>query len=235
MRVRRQGSWLGRSAPPTWSARGRLPGLLTVLLALWVPTAAQAAASPQGDAGDAGDAGGAAAPTADSASAAVFVDPAGLLLFGPTLGGELALGKASLTLYGRWLDGGYVAGKLFPDEDDGEEFAFSYGVGLKGRFYLEGDLQGPFGGVALEFLRTRIEHEDRRIATNAQYIVPQLEGGYRHPWGAFFIGGAGAVGYALELDDSVENIDGGTDADLYEVEDASTVYGSVAVELGLRF
>jgi hypothetical protein len=37
---------------------------------------------------------------------ALFADVAGLLMFGPVLGGEFALGHASLSVYGRWLDGG---------------------------------------------------------------------------------------------------------------------------------
>ena len=168
-------------------------------------------------------------------TAAVFVDPLGLLLFGPTLGGEVALSHFSVGLYGRWLNAGYLAQQMFPNSDAGDQFAFSYGVGLRGRYYLNGSLRGLFAGVAAEYLSSRIENTTDQIATNARLIVPEIEFGYRYALGSFFFGGVAGVGYAFEVDSSVKNLPGGTRAQLCEVEDASTVYGSAGLEIGLYF
>lgn len=150
------------------------------------------------------------------------------------MGAELGFGHLSAGLYGRWLDGGVVARELFVDQE-GESFAFSYGIGLRGRYYLDANLRGLFGGIAIEYLRTRLENESLRIVTTKQLLVPQLEGGYRHGFGSFFLGGGAAVGYALELAGKVENLPGGTDASLFEPEDTSTIYGTLEVEIGLFF
>jgi hypothetical protein len=171
--------------------------------------------------------------SASEPAGALFADVAGLIMFGPVLGGELAIGHASLSVYGRWLDGGYLARQMFPDDDEGESFAFSYGVGIKGRYYLSGGLRGFSLGIAAEYLRSSIENENVLIATHANIFVPQLEVAYRQAFGRFFIGGAGAIGYALELSSSVEDLPGGNEAEMREVEDFSTIYGSVAVEIGL--
>lgn len=169
-----------------------------------------------------------------SATGAVFVDPLGFAMFGPIVGAELALGPASVSLYGRWLSGGYLAQQLFPNDE--EAFAFSYGVGLRGRYYVDGGLNGLFVGVAAEYLASRIENDQILIATKTSLLVPQLEGGYRYGFGEhLFLGGSAAVGYALQIGDSVENLSGGDQAELYEVEDVSTVYGSLGLELGVKF
>jgi hypothetical protein len=174
-------------------------------------------------------------PAASTPTGSVFVDPLGLLLFGPTLGGEVALNHVSIGLYGRWLNAGYLARQMFPNSDLGEEFAFSYGVGLRGRYYINGSLRGLFAGVAAEYLHSRIENTTDQIATKAQLIVPELEFGYRHALGSFYVGGVAGIGYAFEVASSVENLPGGTRAHLFEVEDASTVYGSAGLEIGLYF
>jgi hypothetical protein len=43
------------------------------------------------------------------------------------------------------------------------------------------------------------------------------------------------MGYAFQLASGTENLPGGTLADAVEVEDVSTVYGSVGLELGVYF
>lgn len=166
---------------------------------------------------------------------AVFADPLGLAMFGPVLGGELAFGKPAAALYVRWLDGGWLARRMFPDDEAGEQFAFSYGAGLKGRYYFSAGLTGPFAGVAAEYLRSRIENDSLLIATNAQYLVPQVEAGYRHGLGSFLIGGTAALGYAFEIGNDVEDLPGGSQASLYQVQDESTIYGSVGLEVGVGF
>lgn len=225
------------------SARGTRSGLLWLLAGCLTLTTLPAQAAEERDAGESPASEQVTRETNASAnpgnghgsgSGAVFVDPAGLLLFGPTVGAELGFGHLSAGLYGRWLDGGVVARELFVDQE-GESFAFSYGIGLRGRYYLDADLRGLFGGLAIEYLRTRLENESARIVTTNQLLVPQLEGGYRHSFGRFFLGGGAAVGYALQLSGKVDNLPGGTDANLFEPEDTSTIYGTLLVEVGLFF
>lgn len=165
------------------SARGTRSGLLWLLAGCLTLTTLPAQAAEERDAGESPASEQVTRETNASAnpgnghgsgSGAVFVDPAGLLLFGPTVGAELGFGHLSAGLYGRWLDGGVVARELFVDQE-GESFAFSYGIGLRGRYYLDADLRGLFGGLAIEYLRTRLENESARIVTTNQLLVPQLE------------------------------------------------------------
>jgi hypothetical protein len=164
---------------------------------------------------------------------AVFVDPAGFLIFGPTLGVELSLGQYSVVAYGRWLDAGLVARSLFESSTD--KFTFSYGGGLKGRYYLQGGLVGPHVGVAVEALKTRTESHTDKIATNNVIVVPQIEGGYHVAFGRFFAGAALGIGYVLQASKSVVDIDGGNQAKNFEAKDYSTIYGSASLDLGLLF
>jgi hypothetical protein len=179
----------------------------------------------------------AAAPgTTDVASAvsgSVFVDPAGFLLFGPTAGAEVALGQYSVIAYGRWLNGGLLAKSLF--ESDTDKFTFSYGGGVKGRYYFSPGLLGPHLGVALEALKTRTEDHTDKIATNNLIVVPEVEAGYRVGFGRFYLGVALGVGYAIQASKNVVNIDGGNQAANFEAKDYSTVYGSANLDLGLLF
>lgn len=180
------------------------------------------------------DAAPAEAPASQPAPAgAVFVDPVGFLLFGPTLGAELSLGQYSVVAYGRWLDAGLVARSLFESSTD--TFTFSYGGGLKGRYYFNGGLLGPHMGVAVEVLKTRTESKTDKIATNNVIVVPEIEGGYRVGFGRFFAGAALGIGYALQASKGVVNIDGGDRAKNFEAKDYSTIYGSANLDLGLLF
>src|SRR4051794_38765631 len=63
-----------------------------------------------------------------------YVDPVGFLMFGPRVGADA--GGAQLTggVYGRWFDPGLLGRSLFLK--DGDRFAFSYGVGARGRYYF---------------------------------------------------------------------------------------------------
>lgn len=171
--------------------------------------------------------------SAASPTGAVFVDPLGLALFGPTLGAELSFGQFSAIAYGRWLNAGLLAHQLFLNDND--NFAFSYGAGLKGRYYFQPGLIGPHLGVAFELLRSRTTNDVSNVAVNNTIIVPELEGGYRYGFGSFFIGVAGGVGYAYQASSSVENINGDSQAQFYEAADVSTIYGSANLDLGLFF
>jgi hypothetical protein len=162
-----------------------------------------------------------------------FVDPLGFLLFGPTLGAELGLGQYSVLAYGRWLDGGLLAKSVFESSTD--KFAFSYGAGLKGRYYFGGGLLGPHVGVAFEALKTRTENHADKIATNNLVLVPEVEGGYRLGFGRFFVGATVGVGYALQVSKKIDNIDGGNQAGNYTAKDYSTIYGSANLDVGLLF
>jgi hypothetical protein len=163
----------------------------------------------------------------------VFVDPLGFVFFGPTFGAELGIGKVSALVYGRWFNEGVLAQGLFLKASD--RFDFSYGVGLRGRYYAWGGLAGPHVGVGAEYLSTRVDDPANLIATNSRYLVPQVEGGYRFALGAFYAGGAAALGYAFELSSSVDNLPGGTNAGTYQVVSESKFYGSASLELGVYF
>jgi hypothetical protein len=174
------------------------------------------------------------APIPQAAPAgAVFVDPVGFLIFGPTLGAEIGLGQYSVVAYGRWLNAGVLARSLFESSTD--KFTFSYGGGLKGRYYLNGGLMGPHVGVAVEALKTRTENHSDKVATNNVIVVPEIEGGYHVAFGRFFAGAALGIGYVLQASKSVVNIDGGTQANNFEAKDYSTIYGSAGVDLGVLF
>jgi len=175
------------------------------------------------------------APTADTGAhrGAVFVDPLGFLLFGPTLGAELGFSQYSVVAYGRWLDGGLLARALF--QSDTDKFAFSPGAGLKGRYYLTERLVGAHVGVAIELLKTRTENHADLVATNNLVLVPEAEVGYRHTYGSLFIGGTLGLGYVLQVASSVQNIEGGTGAGSFEAKDYSTLYGSANLDFGLLF
>jgi hypothetical protein len=177
-----------------------------------------------------------AAPEASSAAhhGSVFIDPLGFLLFGPTFGVEVGANRLSATLYGRWLSAGVLAHSLFLNDND--SFAFSYGAGLRGRYFFRDNLQGPHLGLGLELVHTQVDDPPDLISTKSTYLVPMLEGGYRLPVSSgFYLGAAVAAGYAFKLSTSVENLPGGSSAAAFVASDKSTVYGSASLELGVYF
>jgi hypothetical protein len=93
-----------------------------------------------------------------------FVDPLGFALFGPRLGVEAGAGHFSAGLSARWFNAGLLAHRLFAKGDD--RLAFSYGVALRGRYYVPEGLEGVHLGVATEFLHSRVEDPPLLIATN---------------------------------------------------------------------
>ena len=162
-----------------------------------------------------------------------FVDPLGFLLFGPRIGVELGTGHIAGALYGRWFDGGLLSRSLFLKQND--KFAFSYGAGLRGRYYFSDGMDGVHVGFAMEYLRTRIENARNLIATNSTYVVPHAEAGYRMTFGQFYAGAAAALGYALRASANVENLPGGSAASSYAASNESTFYGSASLDLGVYF
>jgi hypothetical protein len=107
----------------------------------------------------------------DHAASQAYVDPLGLALFGPTVGVELGASDFSALLHARWFSGGLLAKSMFLD-DDGEEFGFSYGLGLAGRYYPDGNLEGLHAGVVLELLVVHIEQTRALVASTDKVFVP---------------------------------------------------------------
>jgi hypothetical protein len=155
------------------------------------------------------------------------------LLFGPRIGVEVGGGHLSGALTARWFDAGLVARKIFPKDND--QFAFSYGAGLRGRYHLVEGLEGVHLGLAAEYLRVRIENHVNLTATNSTYVVPYAEAGYRMSFGQFYADAAAAAGHAFKASANVEDLPGGHSASLYAATNESSVYGSVSLDLGVYF
>lgn len=163
----------------------------------------------------------------------VFIDPLGFALFGPRLGVEAGAGHFTGALTARWFNPGLLSRSLFLD--DGTTFGFSYGAGLRGRYYLKETLEGGHFGVAVEYLHTSTEDDSARIVTQQSYLVPYAEGGYRLAFGSFYGDLSAGLGYAKRLSGKVENLPGGSNAANYYARDESSVYGTASLELGYLF
>lgn len=163
----------------------------------------------------------------------VFVDPLGFALFGPRLGVEAGVGHFSGALHARWFNAGVLAHSLFEKGDD--KLVFSYGLGLRGRYYLPEGLEGMHLGIAAEYLHSRIEDPPLLIATSSSYFVPYAEVGYRLAWGRVYADASAGVGYALRLSSKVENLPGGSSAGSFDVSDESSIYGTASLDLGVFF
>jgi hypothetical protein len=162
-----------------------------------------------------------------------FVDPLGFALFGPRLGVEIGAGHVSGALQARWFNPGLLAHSLFLHE--GDEFAFSYGAGLRGRYYLPEGLSGLHFGAAIEYLRVRVEDRQVLLATVSSYLVPYAEAGYRLSFGPVYADASAGFGYALRASSNVENLPGGSAAGAYVATNESSVYGTASLDLGIFF
>jgi len=162
-----------------------------------------------------------------------FVDPLGFLMFGPRVGVEAGTPHITGGVYGRWFSPGLLGRSLFLN--DGDSFAFSYGVGARGRYYLGEGQRGFHLGAGGEYLRTRVENAAARVATVSGYVVPYAEAGYRLAFDRFYAGASAVLGYAARLSSTVENLPGGNNAGSSEASNESSVYGSAALELGVYF
>ena len=163
----------------------------------------------------------------------VFVDPLGFLMFGPRVGVEAGTPHITGGLYGRWFSPGLLGRSLFLN--DGQSFAFSYGIGARGRYYLGEGQRGFHLGAGGEYLRVRVEDPPARVAAISGYVVPYAEAGYRFAFERFYAGASAVLGYAAKVSGTVENLPGGNNAGSYEAADKSSVYGSAALELGMFF
>ena len=176
-------------------------------------------------------------PPANEATSArhgsAFVDPLGFLLFGPRVGIEAGSGQMTGALYGRWFDSGLLSRSMFLKTND--KFAFSYGVGARGRYYLADGMEGISVGFALEYLRTRIENNVDLTAAISTYVVPCAETGYRMSFGQFYAGVSAALGYAFRASGTIENLPGGSSAKNFVAANESSIYGQASLELGVYF
>jgi hypothetical protein len=168
----------------------------------------------------------------------VYVDPAGFLLFGPTLGVEVGglQGHLSGTAYVRWFSEGLLSQQFFLNQGRGDTFDFSYGGGARGRYYFFGNLAGPHAGFDLEYLASHIEDHADLVTTNSQYFIPAAEGGYRLPFlGHCYADASAALGYAIRVGSGVDNLPGGTEASRFTASDDSKIYATASLDLGLYF
>jgi hypothetical protein len=162
-----------------------------------------------------------------------FIDPLGFLMFGPRVGVEAGGAHITGGVYGRWFDPGLLGRSLFLA--DGDRFAFSYGVGARGRYYVADGHGGLHVGAGAEYLRTKVENQSDLIAVTSQNLVPYAEVGYRLAFERFYAGATAALGYAARLSGRVENLPGGTGAASYAAKNESSPYGSAGLELGVFF
>jgi hypothetical protein len=161
-----------------------------------------------------------------------FLDPLGFVLLGPTGGVEVGHGHFSGAVYGRVLSAGLLAVGMF--QPAGTNFA-AFGGGIRGRFYSRPALSGAHVGLGVEYLHSRIEDRDSALASLANFVIPEFELGYRFGFSHFYIGGALWGGYAFQFDSSVEDMAKLGRESQYYVEDESSIYGSVGLELGFYF
>ena len=176
-----------------------------------------------------------AAAHAESAErhGSAFVDPLGFAVFGPRLGVEAGAGHFSGALQARWFNAGLMSHSLFAKGDD--KLAFSYGLGLRGRYYLPEGLEGAHLGIAAEYLHSRTEQPPLLLATISSYFVPYAEVGYRLAFGRVYADASAGIGYAFRLSGRIENLPGGTSASLYAASDESSIYGTASLDLGVSF
>lgn len=162
-----------------------------------------------------------------------FIDPLGFLTFGPAIGLEAGAGRVTVAVYGRWLSGGLVSNTALLGS--GEHYDFSFGVGARFRFYFRDNLAGAHLGAAVEWLRTVVENDRLLLILTSNYLVPQLEGGYRWASDRVYLGLAGSVGYSARLFWKLDNQPGGQLASELIPVPVTAFFASAKLELGLFF
>jgi|WetSurMetagenome_2_1015567.scaffolds.fasta_scaffold108548_3 hypothetical protein len=163
----------------------------------------------------------------------IFLDPFGFLIISPTIGAEIGFRQFSVIAYGRWLYVGVLAKSMFLKKDNA--FGLSYSFGFKGRYYLRPGLIGPHLGFEVEFLNTRVEDKVLLVATNNSIFLPKIEGGYRFKIMRFYVDASAGIGYGIQTSKNVENINEGHHAQNFEAVDASAIYGSASLDVGILF
>ena len=214
----------------TYRSSSRSPSFTTFALVLTIVLAARSARAGDETATPVTAAETRAAPERHGSA---YVDPLGFLMFGPRVGVDAGSSHLTGGVYGRWFSPGLLGRSLFLEPD--QSFGFSYGVGTRVRYYLGEGQRGFHAGAGAEYLRARVEDPAARVATNSGYLVPYAEAGYRLVFDRFYAGASALLGYAARLSGTVENLPGGNNAGSYQALNKSSVYGSVALELGVFF
>lgn len=162
-----------------------------------------------------------------------YVDPLGFLTFGPAIGLEFGGGRVTGAIYGRWFSAGLLSVSALLLE--GQRYDFSFGLGGRMRFYFRDGFSGFHLGFAAEWLRPVVEDYVFRLIITSNYLVPQIEAGYR--WGneRLFIGLAGSVGISARLFWKLDNMPGGTLASELEPKPITAFFASAKLELGVYF
>lgn len=162
-----------------------------------------------------------------------YIDPLGLITFGPTLGVEFGSDRFSLAIYGRWFSAGLLSTLLILNP--GDVYDFSFGLGLRGRFYFRPGLSGAHMGLAAEWLRPVVENDDLLLLVTSNYLVPQVEGGYRWAGSRFFIDLSGGIGFSYRLFWRIDNLPGGNLAGAAVAPAVASFFFSAKLELGVFF
>jgi hypothetical protein len=172
----------------------------------------------------------------DGLAITVYADPLGFALLGPTAGVEIGAGHFAGRAYGRWMNAGLLSQALFSNDSAHESLVFSYGAGLRGRYYLSPGGNGLFAGVGLEYLRARIEDTDEdREAYVSSFWIPHVDGGYRLLLGRLFLGAGAGLGYAIAGSTETVDLSGGEDPELLPVAKADKPYAAVSLDVGVTF
>lgn len=158
----------------------------------------------------------------------------GPLQFGVTPTLEVGSQHWSGLAYFRWLSSGLYARSALPNRDH-EELAFSYGVGLGGRYYLKPGLSGFNVGLAAEILQVQVESQLEKEAFVTSWLVPQVTAGYRFRFGSFLLGLGLTGGYAVALSARVDDLSGGQDPVIYAADDSGRPFASAAADIGFYF
>ncbi len=163
----------------------------------------------------------------------VFLDPAGFLFFGPSFGLEVGGGRFTGSVYGRWLDAGLLGNVTLLST--GDRFQFSFGIGARGRFYFADGFAGAHLGLGVEWLRSVVDNSVLLLTMTTNYLIPQIEGGYRWAWSHVFLGLSASAGYAVLLFWRTENLPGGHLAAEVGPSVDRSFYGAAKLEFGVFF
>jgi hypothetical protein len=172
-------------------------------------------------------------PVVETHYGSFALDPLGFLTFGPTVNLELGAGRITGTAYFRWFGAGLLSNVLILGE--GERYDFSFGLGLMMRFYFSPGFQGAHVGLGAEWIRGVVRNSDFLLLITSNYLVPQVEGGYRWGGGRFFVDLSGGVGFSARLFWKTENLPGGTLAAEVVPPAVASFFFSAKLGLGVYF
>ncbi len=198
------------------------------------PTPAEPAPTTQASA-DAPPTGASTAEDLGDLGAAVTLNAAGFGFFGPSVNGEFgkrATGYVTLRPFGL----GYLSRVMFVEDDDTALQLDSFGAGLGGRYYLTGEkhFEGVYVGATGEMLFIGFDNDAQKLSVYRRMLVVAAEGGYRHRFDRFLVGGGARIGYASELSNRCEAYAGESFA-CQASSYASSLYGEGVVDVGITF